>query len=368
MASRKTTESSTTGWFIVNSSGLNVAARRGRPFEDERSAAQYREENSYVPAFKGTKTVHGTVDRNGWVTPTSRKNESVQEAAQTREEWEATLGDEYTIRREEQDGVEVLVAYDLQGKVLGTYVTGDNGVEGGMSLETTLKLRKADPTKVNAAKQAYDSILANYEPNPLNPREVIVGDAAVEVSVFDGALFLDSVRAFSPGNGAGTAALQAVLQAADQFGAEVRLDAVPLGRKPMNQAELKRWYSSHGFVHKGDGYMIRPASGAVGESAVFEAYVPADAATFQSAVEKIADVLVVPWRHVYYRFTLDPEYYERDYDEEAMLDDEFALGLADNRTVSDQGKTYKRVYRLSDAELNALIGAEAYWQNRFEAA
>lgn len=154
--------------------------------------------------------------------------------AQSRAEWEETLGDEYTIRREETDGVTVLVAYDATGAVISSYIITDDGAEGAVDLESVL-----------------------------------------------------------------------------------------------------------------------------------EHYTPADSSLFQAAVKKVAEKLERPWEHVYYRFTLDPAYYDRSYDEESMLDDQYAFGIRDDRTVAQQSAQYRKAFGLTDDEVEALIAAETFWQDQF---
>ena len=150
-------------------------------------------------------------------------------------EWEDSLGDEYTIRREMKDGVEVLVAYNAQNEVIGTYVV-DGNREGGVNLEAALQ----------------------------------------------------------------------------------------------------------------------------------EAYAPADKAAFFRAVRKVASVLEVPWKHVYYRFTLDPRYYDSSYDEEGMQDKEFGLNVTDNKLWLDQAQAVKDAFGLSDIEADAIFASERFWRDSFE--
>jgi len=153
-------------------------------------------------------------------------------------EWEDSLGDEYTIRREMKDGVEVLVAYNAQNEVIGTYVV-DGNREGGVNLEATLQE---------------------------------------------------------------------------------------------------------------------------------EAYAPADKAVFFRAVRKVASILGVPWKHVYYRFTLDPRYHDSSYDEEGMQDKEFGLGVTDGKLWQDQAQAVKDAFGLSDEEADAIFASESYWRDRFDDA
>ena len=153
-------------------------------------------------------------------------------------EWEDSLGDEYTIRREMKDGVEVLVAYNAQNEVIGTYVV-DGNREGGVNLEATLQE---------------------------------------------------------------------------------------------------------------------------------EAYTPADKAVFFRAVRKVASILGVPWKHVYYRFTLDPRYHDSSYDEEGMQDKEFGLGVTDGKLWQDQAQAEKDAFGLSDEEADAIFASESYWRERFDDA
>ena len=102
------------------------------------------------------------------------------------------------------------------------------------------------------------------------------------------------------------------------------------------------------------------------ESRLAEAvYTPEDATIFRNAVYKIAATLDVPWRDVYYRFTLDPDYYTDSYDEEAMLDAEYGLGVSDAKPLADQFHALQQAYGLVDEETRAIIDSEKHWQNQF---
>ena len=94
-------------------------------------------------------------------------------------------------------------------------------------------------------------------------------------------------------------------------------------------------------------------------------YAPSNYDVFKRAVYKIAGVLDVSWKDVYYRFTLDPDYYSSDYDEEAMLDAEFGLGITDGKPLADQAGAMQQAYGLDDDEVNELLQSEEHWQNEF---
>lgn len=90
-------------------------------------------------------------------------------------------------------------------------------------------------------------------------------------------------------------------------------------------------------------------------------YEPENKEPLLSAAQKVSDILGYSREDIYYRWTLDPEYYSEDYDEESMADDEFALGVNDGEPLVSQQEYYRELYDLTEEELAAVLSAERYW-------
>jgi hypothetical protein len=98
-------------------------------------------------------------------------------------------------------------------------------------------------SKVNAA---IGELLTIGYLNPINSREIILHDtAAVEVSYFDGVLWLSSIQSYE--KGAGTKAMRTLMEVATKHDIAIHLSPEPFGEKGMNKTQLKRWYNSLGF-------------------------------------------------------------------------------------------------------------------------
>ena len=86
------------------------------------------------------------------------------------------------------------------------------------------------------------------EPNPLNPREVVIDGVKIEVSRAGGSLRVNSIENLeSPGEGRASKALREVLSEADRMGVSVKLGAKSFGVGGMSDADLKAWYARLGF-------------------------------------------------------------------------------------------------------------------------
>lgn len=73
--------------------------------------------------------------------------------------------------------------------------------------------------------------------------------AATELSWWNDRVEINSIRALTPKQGAGTRGLRRVLDLARKHGLEVELDAVPVdyGHGVLSTRKLVAWYRKHGF-------------------------------------------------------------------------------------------------------------------------
>lgn len=71
-------------------------------------------------------------------------------------------------------------------------------------------------------------------------------------------LTIHRIWAREPGKGDGTTMMAALCGLADQFGVQLMLKTIPIGRKPypMDAAQLGKWYGRFGFQRRGK-WMIR---------------------------------------------------------------------------------------------------------------
>lgn len=92
--------------------------------------------------------------------------------------------------------------------------------------------------------------------NPFMNYETVLGDkCGIEISFFDGALWISSITSYEPGGG--KYGLEIILKAADKYGVICRLSPEPFGKKTLNKAKLKAWYKRHGFKDRGYDNMER---------------------------------------------------------------------------------------------------------------
>ena len=93
------------------------------------------------------------------------------------------------------------------------------------------------------------SLYRHFPRNPMNPREIIVGKAVVQVTKWNGGLSLDTVRSLAKGKGYGSRALKVITRAADRNGLGITLMAKTFGKEKgaLSQKALVSWYDRHGF-------------------------------------------------------------------------------------------------------------------------
>lgn len=98
-----------------------------------------------------------------------------------------------------------------------------------------------------------------YHANPLNDREMIVGEALVELVARGDKVELKSIRSAETGKGHASAALKVVTDMADDAGVELQLFAKAFGTKTLSDRQLATWYKKNGFKSDGKGGMVRPS-------------------------------------------------------------------------------------------------------------
>jgi hypothetical protein len=147
-------------------------------------------------------------------------------------------------------------------------------------------------TKVNAV---IDELISIGYINPFNPREIILHDqVGVEVSYFDGGLWLSSIQSYEKGAGAGAKAMKTILAAAAKYDVVIQLSPKPFGQKEMNKTELKKWYKRLGFksVRGGDRMMWKPLQNSEMDK---HNITPQDIAVFKELFEMESDPMYRAW-------------------------------------------------------------------------
>jgi predicted peroxiredoxin len=85
--------------------------------------------------------------------------------------------------------------------------------------------------------------------NPINPSELIMfNKVGVELITRGNKVYLQHIRAFEKGKGAGKQAMELLMQLADKHGVEITLCAKSTDRGGMSTSQLKKWYTKYGFV------------------------------------------------------------------------------------------------------------------------
>tara|TARA_R110000868_G_scaffold67865_4_gene200983 strand:- start:6811 stop:7458 length:648 start_codon:yes stop_codon:yes gene_type:complete len=118
------------------------------------------------------------------------------------------------------------------------------------------------PPKSESKKDTMYNFLEQFDPNPYNPRERIIGNALVELKMHGSdEMHLTSIRTLQPNSGESSKALKAVTDMADANGLPITLYAEPYGNwgyTGLKKKQLIEWYKRNGFIlEDGDDYMIR---------------------------------------------------------------------------------------------------------------
>ncbi len=107
-----------------------------------------------------------------------------------------------------------------------------------------IKLKKQESA---SPYNALNEIKSLGKQNPLNPRETIINDVKIEVSVYDDhAIWLKSIESMYKRQGNGTIALRKIIDIANKNNVIIYLDPMPFG--DMKSRDLVRWYMDNGFV------------------------------------------------------------------------------------------------------------------------
>ncbi len=101
----------------------------------------------------------------------------------------------------------------------------------------------------DAMKAFLEAYRAGTEPFPLAENfRTWRNRAALEVSLFDGAVLLSAIQTVQQGNGFGSEALDWLVALAREHDVQIRGDVVRFGGKGgMSLAQLRLWYRRHGF-------------------------------------------------------------------------------------------------------------------------
>lgn len=119
--------------------------------------------------------------------------------------------------------------------------------------------RYASALEILDVTVAILELLESYTENPLNDKEILIGDARVKLNNGrDGRIRISSIDTLNAGQGAASKALNTILAVADKHGIGVELIASPYGSEELSTGQLKSWYARHGFVSDGsDDGMVR---------------------------------------------------------------------------------------------------------------
>lgn len=102
---------------------------------------------------------------------------------------------------------------------------------------------------VNGVGEALREIEGLGSRDPLNDRELILGDAiGVELDAWQGTLRLKHIRSLKPGLGVASRALRAITDVTDRLGVTMTLSVHPTGSGGLGFEQLQAWYERHGFV------------------------------------------------------------------------------------------------------------------------
>jgi hypothetical protein len=112
----------------------------------------------------------------------------------------------------------------------------------------------SDPASLTKALKDIQSL--GY-PNPLNPREIVIGNSViVEISIFDKRLYFSSIHSIDRGQGNAGMVMQKIVDIADKYGVTIALTPKPFGtgKDMLNKAQLVTFYKKYGFKPEKDGF------------------------------------------------------------------------------------------------------------------
>lgn len=105
-------------------------------------------------------------------------------------------------------------------------------------------------------KAAISEIASHCSAHPFERGSLVLGDVAIiQISFFDGALWISSVQSMEKRGG--DKAMHLILSVADKHKVICRLSPEPFGTKQMNKTQLVAWYKRLGFKKVSMGEMER---------------------------------------------------------------------------------------------------------------
>jgi hypothetical protein len=126
--------------------------------------------------------------------------------------------------------------------------------------------------------------------NPFNSREIVLHNASVEVSYFDGLLWLSSIYAHE--KGAGSAAMKVIMDIASKHNLTIGLSPQPFGDNGLNKTQLKDWYKRLGFKTRHGRMVWTPENKSLIVKYKLSEY---DVAVFKEVFESEGDPLYRAW-------------------------------------------------------------------------
>ena len=111
--------------------------------------------------------------------------------------------------------------------------------------------KRTDTKSEEIIQKAVDKIRSLGYKNPFNNSTIINDRVTVEVSNFDGYLWLNSIMTLERGKGYASEVLQKICDIADEFQVTLVLTPVPFGKDKkeiLTTSQLIKWYKKYGFV------------------------------------------------------------------------------------------------------------------------
>jgi hypothetical protein len=109
---------------------------------------------------------------------------------------------------------------------------------------------KNDMIDPNALSNFLDDWQNMTDPNPLDDRQRVFGNAVVTLTTWSGNITIKDIRSFAKGGG--TEAMTALCQLADKYG--VTLDLYAKGYAHVSTENLVPFYARFGFVRSSHGF------------------------------------------------------------------------------------------------------------------
>lgn len=134
-------------------------------------------------------------------------------------------------------------------------------LNNGMKLAEIYKQLKESTYKISDEKDivaAIKKIRSLGISNPFLPGETIIDDnVKLEVTKFDGALWISSISTMERSKGDASKVLKKVCDIADEYNVIIRMSPEPYGNKGLTKNQLIRWYKRYGFKNISWGEMER---------------------------------------------------------------------------------------------------------------